>query len=84
METRCHSGRTCVYDVVNQSGWKVDVRSHRIRDVIENLLTKWDTVPECIVEQDCSECGMWNFTSSRPESTELDRIGRKRSCRGEP
>ncbi|RUS17822.1 Alpha/Beta hydrolase protein [Endogone sp. FLAS-F59071] len=87
METRCHSGRTCVYDVVNQSGWKVDVRSHRIRDVIENLLTKWDTVPECTVEEECSECGIWNFTSSMPavpESMELGEIGRKRSCQREP
>ncbi|RUS32308.1 putative lipase ATG15 [Jimgerdemannia flammicorona] len=64
MESQCHTGRVCVYDVVNQSGWKVDIRSHRIHDVIERVLTVWEEVPECFVEEGCVDCGIWDFNDT--------------------
>ncbi|RUO96991.1 LOW QUALITY PROTEIN: hypothetical protein BC936DRAFT_141157 [Jimgerdemannia flammicorona] len=68
VESRCHTGRTCIYDVVNQSGWKMDIRSHRIGDVIEKILTKWEGVPDCFEEQQCDDCDMWEFEKLQRKS----------------
>ena len=38
LESRCHSGKSIVYDTVGRLGWAVDVRTHSIRSVIEYLL----------------------------------------------
>ena len=38
LETRCHLGKVIVFDTVGRLGWRVDVRKHVIRDVIENVL----------------------------------------------
>lgn len=38
LESRCHSGKSIVYDTVGQLGWAVDIRTHSIRSVIDNLL----------------------------------------------
>ncbi|KIK59782.1 hypothetical protein GYMLUDRAFT_201286 [Collybiopsis luxurians FD-317 M1] len=44
LETRCHLGRSIVFDTVGRLGWKVDVRTHPIREVVERVLegdVKW-------------------------------------------
>ncbi|CAO3663874.1 unnamed protein product [Umbelopsis vinacea] len=72
METRCHSGKVCVWDVVNEKGWRVDIRSHRIHDVIENILKKPEEfpLPECKPELECVDCALWDFPDDRdPPST---------------
>lgn len=73
METRCHTGKVCVWDTVNENGWRVDIRSHRVRDVIEQILMKPDEfpLPNCVVETDCEDCGLWEFFDERdpPNST---------------
>lgn len=38
LETRCHLGKSIVYDAVGKLGWKVDVRKHPIRQVITGIL----------------------------------------------
>ncbi|KAJ8472665.1 hypothetical protein ONZ45_g16569 [Pleurotus djamor] len=38
LETRCHLGKSIVYDSVNVLGWRVDVRKHIIREVIEGVI----------------------------------------------
>lgn len=63
LETRCHLGRTIVFDTVGQLGWKVDVLKHPIKEVILNVLERevpeygWDgwgrDVPLAAVEEDC-------------------------------
>lgn len=73
-ESRCHTGRTCIYDVVNDAGWKVDIRSHGIQAVIEKILTKWE-VPDCFVEQDCVDCGMWDFSGNASEKRGIGMLG---------
>lgn len=68
METRCHAGKVCVWDTVNDKGWRVDIRSHQVQDVIENILKKPEEfpLPECIPESDdCDDCGLWQFTDDR-------------------
>lgn len=42
LETKCHSGRSIVYDTVGRLGWSVDIRTHGIRNVIQYLfLDDW-------------------------------------------
>ncbi|CAG8603810.1 4448_t:CDS:2, partial [Ambispora leptoticha] len=56
MESKCHTGKVCLYDVVERLGWKLDIRTHRAKDVIEKVLTIWDGVPECKPEENCEDC----------------------------
>jgi lipase ATG15 len=67
METRCHTGKVCVWDTVNEHGWKVDIRSHRVRDVIENILKKPEDfpLPNCVPDEDCEDCGLWEYYDDR-------------------
>lgn len=61
---RCHLGRSIVYDTVSNLSWSVDIRTHGIVNVIENLLSQpWPPseeigreVPEPVVEDDCVVC----------------------------
>lgn len=71
METRCHTGKVCVWDTVKDNGWRVDIRSHRVRDVIEGILMKPDEfpLPDCVEEVDCEDCGLWEFFDKRDPST---------------
>ncbi|KAI4528270.1 alpha/beta-hydrolase [Schizophyllum commune Loenen D] len=70
MESRCHLGKSIVYDTVSNLSWAVDIRTHTIVNVIEKLLNEpWPPsveigreVPEAIAEDDCEgECYGWEF-----------------------
>lgn len=53
---------------MNDHEWRVDIRSHRVQDVIENILKKPDEfdMPKCESEgEDCQDCGLWNFFDDR-------------------
>ncbi|SAM04922.1 hypothetical protein [Absidia glauca] len=68
MESKCHTGKLCVWDTVQDYGWRVDARTHRIRNVIDDILNKTETalpLPICKKERDCDECGLWTFTDKR-------------------
>ncbi|KAF9586619.1 putative lipase atg15 [Lunasporangiospora selenospora] len=60
LESKCHTGRTCVYDPVKEDNWKIDIRRHRLADTIEGVL-KVKTVPECKPESKCVDCDTWEF-----------------------
>ncbi|KAF9410116.1 putative lipase atg15 [Podila epigama] len=60
MESKCHTGRTCIYDPVTEDNWKVDIRTHRLFDTIEGVL-KLKDVPKCAPEKDCVDCEMWEY-----------------------
>ncbi|KAF9415674.1 putative lipase atg15 [Podila epigama] len=60
LESKCHTGRTCVYDPVGEDNWRVDIRTHRLADTIEGVL-KVKSVPSCKQEVDCIDCPMWEF-----------------------
>ncbi|RKP10225.1 alpha beta-hydrolase [Thamnocephalis sphaerospora] len=64
MESKCHSGRACVYDVVAEWGWRMDSRTHRITDVIEKVIKPWKDVPQCVPEEGCVDCGLWEMVGS--------------------
>ncbi|KAJ7741577.1 alpha/beta-hydrolase [Mycena maculata] len=68
LETRCHLGKSIVFDTVNKLGWKVALRTHAIRDVITEVLeadgVEWEegrSVPLAREEVDCVDCYKWEF-----------------------
>lgn len=69
METSCHSGKTCVYDVVNDKGWHVNMLNHRIHTVIDGVLTEYDEVAKCLKPEPCIDCYNWNFIRDRDDTT---------------
>ena len=60
---RCHLGQVVKYDTVSKLGWAVDIRTHSIKRVIEEVLSEdWElatdgdpglSVPEPRYEEDC-------------------------------
>ena len=70
LESACHTGYECVYDVVADKGWRVGVGTHKIRTVINDILLKYDTVPECKFTPECRDCAKWKmYESNGTEST---------------
>ncbi|KAH7930159.1 alpha/beta-hydrolase [Leucogyrophana mollusca] len=74
LETRCHLGKSIVYDTVSNLSWSVDIRTHGIVNVIENILKEpWQPslevgreVPPAEAEQECVECYGWEFGDFPP------------------
>lgn len=69
METACHTGQECVYDVVGDKGWRVSLTTHSIRGVIDNVLTKYDLTPQCGTTPECVDCPLWKFYESNSSET---------------
>ncbi|EMC92898.1 hypothetical protein BAUCODRAFT_142440 [Baudoinia panamericana UAMH 10762] len=68
----CHTGHTCIYDTVGDLGWRVGIGTHKISNVIRDVLEKYDTVPGCQQDLDCQDCFNWKFyesNSSEPITT---------------
>lgn len=61
METRCHLGKSIVYDTVEKKGWYNSLARHPIKVVITQVLNEdWGNVtkgerpvPEASSEEDC-------------------------------
>lgn len=64
MESACHTGLECVYDTVADKGWRVGIGTHRIRSVINDVIRKYDTVPECKATPECRDCANWKMYES--------------------
>ncbi|KAF7555230.1 hypothetical protein G7046_g6606 [Stylonectria norvegica] len=84
MESACHTGRECVYDVVADKGWRVGIGTHKIRSVIHDVIMKYDDVPECHFTPECRDCAQWkmyesNGTSTTTTSTATPILTRTRS-----
>ncbi|RMZ32812.1 hypothetical protein D0859_03044 [Hortaea werneckii] len=60
----CHTGRTCTYDTVGDLGWRVGIGTHKIGNVIKDVLEKYDTVPSCEEDIECQDCFNWKFYES--------------------
>ncbi len=63
-ESVCHTGFRCVYDTVQDKGWRVGIRSHQIINVISDVLEPYDTVPSCERDTECFDCSNWKFFES--------------------
>ncbi|KAI9446491.1 alpha/beta-hydrolase [Lactarius indigo] len=67
LETRCHLGKSIVYDTVGKLGWRVSVQSHPIKEVILRVIEgdqQWEEgrdVPLAVEEVDCIDCYKWEF-----------------------
>ena len=68
LESACHTGRECVYDVVGVNGTRVSVVTHRILWVIANVIKMWQTVPECKFTPECYDCPLWKETTGNKSS----------------
>lgn len=69
LETACHTGHECVYDVVADKGWRVGLGTHKIRVVIHDVLEKYDAVPECKFTPECRDCANWKMYESNGTET---------------
>lgn len=69
LETACHTGYECVYDVVADKGWRVGIGTHKIRAVIADVLLKYDDVPKCEMTPECRDCGQWKMYESNGTET---------------
>ncbi|RMD39819.1 hypothetical protein DV735_g5309, partial [Chaetothyriales sp. CBS 134920] len=61
MESQCHSGLQCVYDTVGDWGWRVGIGYHKIHNVIDSVLRRYPTVPQCVPDDECVDCFNWKF-----------------------
>ncbi|KAL1976863.1 hypothetical protein VTN31DRAFT_3145 [Thermomyces dupontii] len=64
LESSCHTGLMCVYDTVEDKGWRVGIGTHRILSVIKDVLEAYDSVPPCLPEKECVDCELWKFFRS--------------------
>jgi len=69
LESACHTGQECVYDVVADKGWGVHIWSHRIITVIEQIIKVYDTVPECKYTPECQDCPLWKEVEGNGTTT---------------
>ena len=69
MESACHTGQECVYDVVADKGWRVGIGTHKIRSVISDVIQKYEKVPECAATPECRDCAQWKMYESNGTDT---------------
>jgi lipase ATG15 len=67
METACHTGKQCVYDVVTDKGWRVNMLNHRIHTVIDEVIMAYNDTPACFDQPPCRDCFNWRFVSHDDE-----------------
>lgn len=63
-ESACHVGEMCVYDTVGDKGWRMSIGTHRIKNVISDVIEAYDEVPSCAPEEECYDCQLWKFFKS--------------------
>jgi lipase ATG15 len=69
IETKCHIGNVCDYDVINKLGISESIITHPIKYVIDNIITQWKddndnqtlVLPKCIFKPECDECQDWKY-----------------------
>lgn len=69
METSCHSGLECTYDVVSDKGWHVSLINHRIHVVIDDVILAYNETAECRVPKVCADCFDWNFVTDHQDDS---------------
>jgi lipase ATG15 len=62
IDTKCHSGYTCLYDAKKKLGYSESILNHRIEYIIKHVIPKWEQdLPECIMQDDCVDCNKWIY-----------------------
>ncbi|KAK7727127.1 putative lipase atg15 [Botryosphaeria dothidea] len=89
MQSVCHSGSVCTYDTVGDLGWRVGAGTHRIQQVIHDVIERYDDVPPCTPDISCTDCFNWKFfesngsdtTTSSMSSTATSTLTRTQTCK---
>lgn len=63
METACHTGKLCVYDVIGDKGWHMNLLNHRIHTVIDDIILAYNETAKCVDQPPCKDCFNWRYTS---------------------
>ncbi|KAH8683347.1 Alpha/Beta hydrolase protein [Tricladium varicosporioides] len=69
LESACHTGRECTFDVVNNNGTRVSVISHKIIWMINNVIKQYYTMPECKFTPECYDCPLWKEVTGNSSLT---------------
>lgn len=78
MESSCHTGQTILYDTVTVKGWSVDIRTHRIGEIINKVLADpWPVDDEPESKQDGATDGAqawirWGWGRKGPKPGQPD------------
>lgn len=69
LQSVCHTGHKCVYDTVKDFGWRVGIGTHKIVEVIRDVILKYDAPPKCEPYVDCTDCYTWEYFESNGTET---------------
>ncbi|KAI7832731.1 alpha beta-hydrolase [Gamsiella multidivaricata] len=67
LETKCHLGRSCIYDTMGVLGWRQNIQAHTIFTFISvvenwgNMTEGREFVPKCEAQADCQDCTYWDY-----------------------
>ena len=73
MQSQCHTGHRCVWDVVEDKKWRVSVTTHKIRAAIKDVYRAYDTLPTCELDTECQDCALWKYFHSNGSETTTSR-----------
>jgi lipase ATG15 len=63
IRTKCHIGKTCMYDAVNKLKFTESLWNHRLKVVIDKIIPHWlNDTPICEEQKDCIDCQEWLHT----------------------
>ncbi|KAF2687125.1 alpha/beta-hydrolase [Lentithecium fluviatile CBS 122367] len=74
LESTCHTGKKCVYDTVKDFGWRVGIGTHKIVEVIRDVLEKYDEPAKCEPYINCTDCYPWEYFESNGTTTTSSKI----------
>jgi lipase ATG15 len=69
LQSVCHTGQKCVYDTVKDFGWRVGIGTHKIVEVIRDVIGKYDQPAKCEPYYDCTDCYTWEYFESNGTET---------------
>ncbi|CAB16887.1 autophagy associated lysophospholipase Atg15 [Schizosaccharomyces pombe] len=61
MESTCHTGQECLYDVVKDKGWHLSITHHRMQTVLNDVIDAYEKLPDCSHTPNCVDCYLWEF-----------------------
>lgn len=69
MQSVCHTGQKCVYDTVKDFGWRMGIGTHKIVEVIRDVIEKYDEPAKCEPYINCTDCYTWEYFESNGTET---------------
>ncbi|KAF1921179.1 autophagy related lipase Atg15 [Ampelomyces quisqualis] len=79
LQSVCHTGMKCVYDTVKDFGWRVGIGTHKIVEVIRDVLEKYDAPAKCEPYLDCTDCYAWKYFESNGTETSTSHTSKPTS-----